>query len=603
MFLGFTGKERHKALLLRFTREDRMVYMKKLKSTRVYLLLIAILGVLAVAGCVLPATGADVIAPTVDLVSPANLAASAVINTKLVATFSEAMDPATISTTNFTVAHGSTAVPGVVSYAGTSATFTPTSVLLGGTPYTATITTGVKDVAGNAMASSYAWSFTTTTNLDITKPTVGSPLPLPAAVAVAVNAHVSVIFSEVMDPLTMTTANFTLKQGTTAVTGTVASVGNTLTFTPAANLGNSLVYTATITTGVKDLAGNAMATAYAWTFTTSALIDIIAPTVTLKVPASGAVTVDRNANVTATFSEAMAPLTINTTTFTLKQGTTPVTGTVIYAGTTATFNPAIVLAGSTVYTATISTGAKDIAGNAIALTTWNFTTTAAGIGPAPVLLGTAGNFATLAKSAITNATLGASLITGNIGLSPAAESYIAGFALTDATGYATTPEVTLKVFAADQAPPTPANMTAAISDMELAYTDAAGRVTPDYINLGSGTIGASTPALAPGLYTWGSSVNMTGNITINGSANDVWIFQMSGDFLVDNAVIVTLAGGAQAKNIFWQVAGQATLGGTSAVKGNILSQTGITLQTGATLLGRALAQTQVALQSAFVTTP
>ena len=103
----------------------------------------------------------------------------------------------------------------------------------------------------------------------------------------------------------------------------------------------------------------------------------------------------------------------------------------------------------------------------------------------------------LAKSAITN--VSPSVITGDIGLSPAAESVIAGFALTDvpgdpAGGYATTPEVTGKVFAADQTPPTPSNMTTAISDMQLAYTDAAGRPTPDFVNLGAGTLSGLTLA-------------------------------------------------------------------------------------------------------------
>jgi len=582
-----------------------MVYMKKLKSTRVYLLLIAILGVLAVAGCVLPAAGPapDTTAPTVDLVSPANLAASAVINTKLVASFSEAMDPATISTTNFTLAQGGTAIAGVVAYAGTSATFTPTSVLVGGTTYTATISYGVKDVAGNAMASSYSWSFTTATLLDITKPTVGTPLPLPSATGVAINATVSAIFSEVMDPLTMTTANFTLKQGTTAVTGTVATVGNTLTFTPAANLGNSLVYTATITTGVRDLAGNAMAAAYVWQFTTSAAADTTAPTVTAKVPVANATLVPVNSNITATFSEAMAPLTINTVTFTLKQGTTPVTGAVTYTGSTATFNPASALAGGIVYTATITAGAKDIAGNPLALTTWNFTTVALATGPAPVLLGSAGNFVVLAKSAISIANV-LSHITGDIGVSPAAASFVTGFSLTAAGYYATTSYVTGKVYAADMAPPTPITMTTAISDMETAYTDAAGRPTPDFIDKNTGNLGGQT--LTAGLYKWGTTVTAPSNFTISGGANDVWIFQIAGDLTVSNAVIVTLSGGAQAKNIFWQVAGQVTLGGDSQFAGIILSKTAITTFAGtglATLNGRALAQTAVVLDKVTITGP
>jgi hypothetical protein len=252
------------------------------------------------------------------------------------------------------------------------------------------------------------------------------------------------------------------------------------------------------------------------------------------------------------------------------------------------------------------TGAKDLAGNPLAADkVWTFTTiVSAGAGPAPVRLGTAGNFAILAKTGIS--TVPASVITGDIGVSPAAESYMTGFSQTDGTGYATCGQVTGFMYAANMAPPTPAKMTTAISDMQTAYTDAAGRTLPDNLNIGSppGTIGASTPPLAPGLYKWGTGVAITGNITISGAADDVWIFQVSGTLNVSSAVVVTLGGAAQAKNIFWQVSGAVTLGTTSQFKGIILGKTGITLQTGAKINnGRALAQTLVALDHATVTNP
>jgi len=149
--------------------------------------------------------------------------------------------------------------------------------------------------------------------------------------------------------------------------------------------------------------------------------------------------------------------------------------------------------------------------------------------------------------------------------------------------------------------PTPVKMTTAILDMQTAYTDAAGRPNPGFLNLGSGNIGGKT--LAPGLYHWGSDVTIPSNVTLAGGANDVWIFQMSGNLIVSNSVRVILRGGAKAKNVFWQVAGQATLGTNSRFAGIILSQTAITLQTGASLNGRALAQSQVALQKSTVSTP
>ena len=233
---------------------------------------------------------------------------------------------------------------------------------------------------------------------------------------------------------------------------------------------------------------------------------------------------------------------------------------------------------------------------------WSFTTVAAaGAGPAPVPLGTAANFAILAKTGIS--TVPASVITGDIGVSPAAESYMTGFSQTNHTGYATSPQLAAGsyMYAANMAPPTPAKMTTAIADMQTAYTDAAGRPTPDFTNLATGTLSGLT--LVPGLYKWTTGVAITGNITISGGANDVWIFQVAGTLNEGNGVSVTLGGAAQAKNIFWQVSGAVTLGTTSHFKGNILGKTGITLQTGANMNGRALAQTLVALQQATVTKP
>lgn len=163
------------------------------------------------------------------------------------------------------------------------------------------------------------------------------------------------------------------------------------------------------------------------------------------------------------------------------------------------------------------------------------------------------------------------------------------------------PQVTGFLYAADMTPPTPTMMTTAISDMELAYTDAAGRVTPDFTNLGAGAIGGLT--LAPGLYNWGTGVGISTDVTIDGAENDVWIFQIAENLTVANGVTVTLSGGAQARNIFWQVAGQVTLGTTSAFKGIVLSKTKIALQTGATVDGRLLAQTAVTLDQATVTEP
>ena len=217
-------------------------------------------------------------------------------------------------------------------------------------------------------------------------------------------------------------------------------------------------------------------------------------------------------------------------------------------------------------------------------------------------LGSARNFAILAKSGISS--VPASAITGNLGLSPAAASFITGFSLTaDSTNvFSTSTQVTGRVFAADYASPTPSNLTTAVLDMQTAYTAAAGRAPGgSNIDLFAGSLGGQT--LAPGVYKWNTNVTIPTSVTISGTATDVWIFQIAGNLTQSNATIVTLAGGALAKNIFWQVAGKATLGTTSDFKGNILCQTLIALQTGAQMTGRALAQTAVTLDATAITAP
>jgi hypothetical protein len=309
----------------------------------------------------------------------------------------------------------------------------------------------------------------------------------------------------------------------------------------------------------------------------------------------------------------MDAATFSATTFTLKQGATVVAGVVSYTGTTATFKPTSNLVGGTVYTATITTGVKDLAGNALAANkVWSFTTgTTAALGPAPVILGTAGNYAILAETLISTTATAGTAITGNVGISPAAATFIQGFSLTlDPSGCFSTPTpatlVTGKLYAADyntNACPTPANLTTAIGDMMIAYTDAAGRTLPDHTELGAGDISGMT--LAPGLYKWGTGVLINSNVTLNGGPNDVWIFQVAGNLTMANATSMLLTGGALAKNIFWQIGGGVgvALGTTSHFEGVILATKAITLGTGASGNGRLLAQTSVTLDSNAVTQP
>jgi Ice-binding-like len=215
----------------------------------------------------------------------------------------------------------------------------------------------------------------------------------------------------------------------------------------------------------------------------------------------------------------------------------------------------------------------------------------------PVNLRSAGNFVILSKSGITN--VPASAVVGNIGTSPITGAAITGLGRGEVSGQVCTVDAAGPAFRVTL----PALLTAAVRDMEAAYTNAAGRVLPDFTELGAGNVDGMT--LHPGLYKWGTSVLIPTGVTLDaqGKPNAVWIFQIAQKLKVGNGAIVTLTGGAQAKNIFWQVAGQATLGTTSDFKGIILCATAIALQTGASLDGRALAQTAVTLQTNDISSP
>ncbi|MBC7963829.1 MAG: DUF3494 domain-containing protein [Steroidobacteraceae bacterium] len=574
--------------------------MKKIVAFKAYFVSLLILSVFLV----LPNRGecTDQIA-RVSSTTPVNGAKAVAIGSNLSATFSTAMRPTSINTSTFTLKRGTTAVAGAVTYSGVTAVFNPTANLLSNTLYTATITTGAKDRDGHSLARNYVWTFTTGGAADTTRPTVTATVPANAATGVPIGNKLSATFSEAMNPATITTTTFTLKQGTTTIPGAVTYSGVTAVFTPGMFLLSSTIYTATITTGVKDLAGNTLAVNKVWSFTTGTTQNTLAPTVISTIPVDRAIAVPVGNKLTATFSEAMDPLTISTSTFTLKQGAATVSGTVIYSGVNAVFTPAANLAANTVYTATITTGAKDLAGTALASNhVWSFTTAAAAAGRAPVDLGTAGNFVILSKTGVT--TTGTTAVVGNIGVSPIVAASITGFSLiADSTNtFSTSSLVTGKIFAANYATPTPAVLTAAISDMQTAYADAAGRTTPDFTELGAGNISGLT--LVPGLYKWGTGVSISNaGVTLSGGANDVWILQVAQNLTVSNGAIVTLVGGAQAKNIFWQVAGQANLGTSSDFKGIILSQTLVSLNTGAKMTGRALAQTAVTLNATAITAP
>ena len=417
-------------------------------------------------------------------------------------------------------------------------------------------------------------------------PSVVSVAPFNGNGAACPNSLITATFNQPMNAATLNTTTFKVTGPSGAVAGQVSydAGSNTAIFTPNAALGLSTAYTATITTGAANTFGIPLATNFTWNFTTGNALCVGAPAVVSTTPSNGACP---NTTATATFNEAMNPATINTSTFTLSPG---VTGAVTYAAgsQTATFTPSAPLALNTTYTATITTGAKDLLGVGLASNfTWTFTTAAAACQAQPgVPMGSAALFEVLAGSTVTNT--GPTIITGgDVGLSPG--SAVTGF-----------PPGTLT-------PPAAFHVTDPVAaqaqlDLTTAYLYLAGQPS-------SAVLPADMSGLtfAPGVYTNASTVQLSaGAVTLDaqGNANAIFIFQIGSTLTTIGSTQVVLAGGAQAKNVFWQVGSSATLGTNSIFMGNILALQSITLDTGATLTGRALARNgAVTMDSNTITVP
>ena len=577
------------------------------------------------------AGGADTVRPTVTLVVPAAGATAVASNSRVSATFSEDMNPATVSGSSFTLNNTTlgTPVAGTVAYsvASRTAIFTPSAAsgLPANTLFTATVTTAATDLVGNALAVATSWSFTTAALADTTRPTVLSTVPAAGASNVATNSKITAVFSEDMDASTLSGASFTLTNSTlgSAVAGTVsyAAGARTATFTPTGgSLPNNTAFTATVTAAATDLAGNGLAGntaafpnagSHVWTFNTAAVGDTTAPTVTVVNPLDGSTGICLTKVVSATFSEAMDPATVNAASFFVTDGGAVVPGTVTYdaARQTARFVPsnATGLAASRTFIATIVAGAagvKDLAGNPLAVNrVWSFTT---GVQPcaAGVNLGSAASFGSFGGAAgITNQGIN-TVVGGNIGTT-AACTLITGFH--DAANvYTQTPlnvgAVNGSVYCAPPAPGTASSMaiaTQALADAQAAYNALAA--LPPGSDPGAGQLGGLV--LAPGVYTaaGGTFGITTANLTLDaqGDANAVWVFQSAAGLTVGQPALprsVLLLNGAQARNVFWQVGSAARIEDRSVMVGTIIAPAGVTIstagQTAQTMLtGRAIGLT------------
>ncbi len=400
-------------------------------------------------------------------------------------------------------------------------------------------------------------------------PNVISTVPTNDSTGVPITQIITVTFNEKMNPATITQESFKLV-GPTGVSGTLVYDGTTPTFSfiPSTSLTPNTSYTGTVLQSVRDLMGNALQTNYVWSFTTAPEEYTVALS---SNPSAGGTTTGGGSYISGASVTVEATANTGYTFINWTEGTN-------------------VLSSNSSFTFTISGNMELVA---------NFSSEP--VGPGVINLGTAGNFAILTKSGIS--TTGTTSITGDIGVSPAAASAITGFGLImDATNqFSRSPYVVGKVYASDYAAPTPAYISTAISDQETAYTAGNGFVTAPIVELYAGNLNGQT--LAPGLYKWSTGVSITTGITLAGGPNDTWIFQVAQDFTIANGAVITLSGGAQVKNIAWVVAGQAILGTDVDFSGIILSQTLISMNSGAKVTGRLLAQTAVTLIASTIIQP
>jgi hypothetical protein len=567
---------------------------------------------------------ADTIAPTVTVTSPTDTAPAVPVNRIIDVAFSEEMEPLTISTTSFTLKKtvGGTNVLGTVTRTGTSATFSPSALLGIGTQYTATVkgglVAGVKDLAGNAMASDFVFSFTTGSTADTTAPTLIVTGAVDGATGLPVNRSSTATFSEAMNPLTLASpaTTFTVKEFVSgnSVAGVVTYLGNTATFKPNLNLLPLTKYTSTITTGATDLAGNALIAglvANPWSWTTGPAADIIAPKVTITNPANLATNVPADKKINATFDEAMSLDTMTTANYAVKETLTGnnVPGTVAYdtVNHIATFSPLANLTLNTDYTATVSNGATDLAGNALVvpaldgLNPWTFRTAAAPVPPAALAINlrSAASFGIASRAGLTST--GVTVINGDVALFPTATC-------TDSTGNAGASETCLSkihtsptgmtvngsIYFAGDPFDNGGTANSVTNDLQIAWNEGMNKVD-NMPAIAADELGGKT--FTTGIYHNANltlAAGLTATMDAQNDPNAIFIFKVTlGGDLIDSGTIllptrIALLNGAQARNIWFVVGRDITLGHGTIWNGNILAGRDVTVNHASTVTGRVL---------------
>lgn len=572
-----------------------------------------------------PAAG---IAPTVTLTEPARAVTGVPINRSITATFSQPMDAATITLTTFSVrAFGSAAViDGVVTLDEVSniATFDPVDDLAPDTPYSVVITTGAQNLDGTAMAAAYTWSFETALTADTTRPLVvatgayGNSGDTSGATGLPINRASTITFNEVMlsSALTSPATTFTVKETLTndPVTGVVTYAGTTATFTPDSDLALNTEYTSTVTIGAVDLANNALLAPYVWTWTTGAAADLVAPTVTVTNPMDLAIDVPVNQSINATFSEEMLQTTMVTSNFLVMETETelPVTGTVAYdvQNNIATFVPENNLLPDTDYTVTVTNGATDLAGLALLVPAvldlpvpnpWTFRTAADPIPPEALAINLRGaaTFGIASRAGLTST--GVTVINGDVAIYPTPTC-------TDSTGNAGASQTCLV-----QVYSSPTGMTvngsiywfgdafdnggtanSVTNDLNIAWVEGKNKV-PTMPTVAGNELASAIDYL-PGVYhnpTLGLQAGGVATMNANNDANAVFIFQVDASFVDSGTLLlpteIVLKNGAQARNIWFIVGSDITIGSGTTWYGNILAGGTATVNNGSTVVGRVLA--------------
>ncbi len=547
---------------------------------------------------------------------PMNNAVDVALNKVITATFNTPMDAKTITSSTFIIKQGANVISGTVAATSNPAvyTFTPDVPLLPFALYTGTITTGANDNFSTALVNNYVWSFTTIPQVTLSvNPLIGGTtagggtFAQGSTVTVTATPNTGYTFQNWTQNGTVVSTSPSYQF---AIAGNSALVANfiaipagkfavVLSSSPAAggitsgsgsfNTGSTVIVTATPNSGYTFVNwtqnGNIVSTSSSYQFALTSNTTLVANFKALGT-SQFAVILSSNPIIGGTTNGSGAYNAGTSVTVTA----TPNTGYVFVNWT----NNGTIASTSPSYTFPLN--------STIALVA-NFALNTVAIGPGEVNLGTASSYSILTESGIS--TTGITSVEGNIGVSPISSTAITGFGLImNTNGQSShTPIVTGSVYAADYASPTPANLTSAINDMQTAYTTENNLITPaPIVDLYAGNVSGKT--LPPGLYKWSTGLLITSaGVTLSGGPNDTWVLQIAQNLSVSNSAIITLTGGAQAKNIVWVVAGQATLGSNANFSGIILSKTLISLNTGATVTGQLFAQSAVTLNASTVVKP